>query len=207
MAISAAFGLCVLGTAQAQPVPNGNSTVHCDTMTKGVLKFVPALTTAGSGPVTIKVGGTLGGCSSASDPSLVFPEGKSKFKGVLNAPTSACAALAGVSATAGTLTFTWGVAAPGVTLKTSTVTVTGANGVSPIINGAIYGEFDLGASHGAPALAVSGAFTGGDGGATSGAQVVTQQSAMAILNFCSGPPAAPLGVKAINVGLSNIVLQ
>lgn len=204
-ALSAAFGLCGLGsTALAQtPFANENSTVNCQTVTKGALKFAPALITGGSSLETIKVSGTLGGCGIPGHPEVVFPEGKSKFKGVLTSPTNDCMALNGASATAGSLTFTWGVAAPGVTQKTSTVNITGAFGSSAIINGGLYGQFNLGPPN-APPVTVTGGFTGGDAGATSTAAVVTQQSAITLGTFCT-PPA--LGIKAINIGVANITLQ
>jgi hypothetical protein len=159
-------GLCAFApSARAQAVDNSNDTVHCETVTKGAIKFAPALSATGASPTTIKISGTLGGCTSPSNPTLVFPEGKSKFKGVLSAPTNNCAALAGPSGTNGTLTFTWGVAAPGVTQKVSTVTLPAGGSVGGFgaIGGGLYGTFGLGTPNGGAALSVTGGFTGGSG--------------------------------------------
>ena len=204
--IAAVTGLCAFApTAHAQAIDNSNDTVHCETVTKGAIKFAPALSNTGAVATVIKISGTLGGCSSASNPTLVFPEGKSKFKGLLNAATNNCAALAGPSTTNGTLTFSWGVAAPGVTQKVSTVTIPsgGSVGSFAAIGGGSYGVFGLGAPQGGAALSVTGGFTGGNGGATSGGYVVTQQSVASILSYCG----SLTGLKAINIGVSQIDLN
>src|SRR5690349_18045467 len=103
-----ALSLLLLGaTSVMAQYDNTNDTVHCGTILKGVIKPKPVLNNLGSGPSTFAIGGTLGGCSSPSNSNLVFPEGKSKFKGTINAPTSNCAGLAGVSTSTGTITITW----------------------------------------------------------------------------------------------------
>ena len=62
--------------------------------------------------------------------------------------------------------------------------------------GANYGEFSLGSS------GVTGAFTGGDSGASSSTTAVTSQDLGAILAGC----ATTTGVKTLNIGLGQIKL-
>ena len=61
-------------TAGVPPVDNSQDTVVCTTVTKGIIKVTPPLAIPG-GPAatTISISGTLGGCTSPSRPSLVFP--------------------------------------------------------------------------------------------------------------------------------------
>ena len=228
LAITAALGLCSV-PAWAQ-YDNSNDDVVCQTITKGVLKFKPALNNVGSAtPQTIQVGGTLGACKSNTNANLVFPEGKSKFKGVLTIPTSpGCLGLLGPSGAAGSITFSWNAtensvpATPQKILyKTSIVNVSSggsigglfsAGGSSPQLPGGAYGSFALGSPNGATALSVTppigatnAAFTGGDGGAMSAGFIVTQQAGDTLAAFCGLTP--PLGVKSINIGVGSIQLK
>jgi hypothetical protein len=96
-------------TAGVAPVDNSQDTVICTTVTKGIIKVTPPLLIPGGATsTTISISGTLGGCSSPSRGSLVFPEGKSKFKGTINGTTNSCLALAGPTTGTGTVTFSWG---------------------------------------------------------------------------------------------------
>jgi len=224
-------GVLAIGTALALSTApawaqydNSNDDVVCQTVTKGVLKFKPALNNNPSTvPQLIQVGGTLGACKSNTHAALVFPEGKSKFKGLLTiSPTGpGCLGLLGPSNAAGTLTFTFsatdGVGGAALLHKTATVTVPAggtvgglfaAGGASPQLPGGAYGSFALGAPNGANALSISAGsgFTGGDGGATSAGFVVTQQAGDTLATFCNDT-APGKGVKAINVGIGSIQLK
>ena len=106
-------------TAGLPPYDNTNDTVRCLTVTKGIIKANPPLQFGGALPTTISISGTLGGCTSPSHPTLVFPEGKSKFKGTLLAPTNDCTNLNGPTTGTGTIVFTW------------SATDTGAGGARP----------------------------------------------------------------------------
>ena len=212
--IGAVIGLCTAVPSAWAQYDNSLDTVHCETITKGSLKFKPPLNAVDNGPSVdgIKVGGTLGGCSSPSNPLLVFPDGKSKFKGVLSSPTSLCTGLLGPSNANGTLTFTWKVVPPlpdtAVLFKTSTVTISAGDtiGAFTAVGGGTYGQFLLGTPNGAGALAVTGAFTGpGGAGANSGGIVYSQQAVATLAGQCALPQ--PLGIKAINIGLGQIDLQ
>jgi hypothetical protein len=187
---------------------NSNGMVTCNTITKGVVKFKPSLTSAGGFPGTVQISGVLGDCTT-DVAGVTLPEGKSKFKGVLNSADNGCGGLSGPSTSTGTITITWGTI-PAVTNKVSTVTISSggsAGGFSTIV-GALRGTFDLGTSppaNGGPtsALAVAGGFTGGDGGATSGATVVTQQSVGSILFGCG----STTGLKSLNIGAGALRLK
>jgi len=209
---AAALSLLVFGAtsvlAGPPPYDNSNDTVHCGTILKGVIKPKPVLNNVGSGPSVFSISGTLGGCSSASNPALVFPEGKSKFKGTINAPTNACAALAGPSTSTGSITITWGATAPGgaaLLNKTSIVAIPsgGSAGSFAAIAGDSHGTFDLGVPN--TALSVTGAFTGGTGGAGSTATVITTESVPTILSFCGLTP--PKGLKQITISVGGLTLQ
>jgi hypothetical protein len=110
-----------------------------------VLKFKPALNNNPSTvPQVIQVGGTLGACVSTTHAALVFPEGKSKFKGVLTiSPTGpGCLGLLGASSASGDLTFTFnatdGVGGPGLLHKTTILHIPsgGTGGLATVGNGA-----------------------------------------------------------------------
>lgn len=215
LAITAAFGLfAFVSTASAQ-YDNTNDDVECQTITKGVLKFKPALNNSPSTvPQVIQVGGTLGACVSTTHPALVFPEGKSKFKGTLTiSPTGpGCLGLLGPSAASGDLFFTFsatdGPGGPGLKFKSTTLHIPAngtVGGLATIGNGA-YGQFGLGTANGGAALSVTaGGFTGGDAGATSEGLVFTQQAGGTLTTLCGLTP--PLGVKAINIGVGEIHIK
>jgi hypothetical protein len=206
----AALSLLVLGSTSAlAQYDNSNDTVHCGTILKGVIKPKPVLNNAGAGPSVFAIGGKLGGCASPSNPNLVFPEGKSKFKGTINAPTSNCAGLAGVSTSTGTITITFSatdsVSGDALLNKTSVVNIPSGSSAGNFasVGGDTHGTFDLGVPN--AALSVTGGFTGGDGGATSTAQVITSESVATILNYCGQP--LPKGLKQISIGVGAITLQ
>ena len=200
-------------SVQAGPPPYDNSadTVKCGTILKGVIKPKPVLNNAGVGPSVFSIGGTLGGCSSPSNPNLVFPEGKSKFKGTINATTSNCLGLLGPSAATGTITITWGatdsVSGAGMLNKTSVVTIptNGSSGNVVVLAGDSHGTFDLGQPGAPAALSVTGGFTGGNGGATSNATVITTESSAYLASFCGQP--LPKGLKQITIGVGGLTLQ
>jgi hypothetical protein len=208
------FAFVPVAAGGAPPYDNTNDSVYCQTITKGKIKPKPLLVNGGTLPTVLSVSGTLGGCSSPSNANLVFPEGKSKFKGTIGANTNNCAGLAGPNTATGTLTITWSATensdpnAPAPLLvKTSTVSVPvggavgnfAAEGGAP---GGLYGTFLLGTPNGAAALSVAGAFQGGNAGATSAASVISTESVPTILGFCGGK-----GVKQVTVGVGSLILQ
>jgi hypothetical protein len=208
---AAVLSLLVLGsTSVMAQYDNTNDTVTCGTILKGKIKPKPVLNNTGPFVASVfSISGTLGGCSSPSHPALVFPEGKSKFKGTINAPTNNCVALAGPSTATGSVTITWsatdGVGGAGLLNKTSVVTIpaNGSAGNFAPVAGALHGTFDLGVPN--AALSVTGGFTGGTGGAGSTATVITTESVPTILSFCALTP--PKGLKQITIGVGGLTLQ
>ena len=205
-------------TAGPPPYDNTNDTVRCQTVTKGIIKANPPLQFGGTLPTTLTIQGTLGACQSLSHPALIFPEGKSKFKGTILSPTNDCTGLSGPTTGTGTIVFTFSATdGPGggaLALKNSTLNlpVGGAVGgtfVSPTQpNGAGtgYGQFVVGTGNGvAVAPSVTGGFQGGNGGATSVATIVTTQSILTAGAACLVPPSK--GIKQLNIGVAAILLQ
>ena len=206
------FAFVPAATAGPPPVDNSQDTVICTTVTKGIIKVTPPLLIPG-GPAStvISISGTLGGCSSPSRGSLVFPEGKSKFKGTINGTTNSCTALAGPTTGTGTITFSWGATdsnGAGLAQKTSTLTLptgaaVGGTFNSPTQPPAGYGQFVVGTANGVGvAPAVAGGFQGGNSGATSVATIVTTQSVGTAAGFCLGK-----GLKQLNIGTGAIELE
>ena len=206
------FAFVPAATAGPPPVDNSQDTVICTTVTKGIIKVTPPLLIPG-GPAStiISISGTLGGCSSPSRGSLVFPEGKSKFKGTINGTTNSCTALAGPTTGTGTITFSWGATdsnGAGLAQKTSTLTLPTGAAVGGTFTTtsqppAGYGQFVIGTANGvAVAPSVAGGFQGGNGGATSVAAIVTTQSIDTALGFCLGK-----GLKQLNIGTGAIELE
>ncbi len=220
LAITAAFGLCAFAPAAYAQYDNEQDDVQCQTITKGVIKFKPALNNSPSvGPQTIQVGGTLGACVSTTHAALVFPEGKSKFKGVLTISPNGpgCLGLLGASSATGDLTFSWnatdGPAGPKILHKTTILHIPSGGtvgGLATVGNGA-YGQFGLGSANGGAALSITdpvggtSGFKGGNGGATSEGLVFTQQAGGTLATLCN--QVSPLGLKSINLGLGELHLQ
>lgn len=188
--------LCVVGAAHAAGgVDASNSIVTCSTFTKAVLKPKPTLVIGGTLPATISVKGKLTAC--VTNNAGITSIGGS-FKGTLTMLNDC----AGFNNATGTLTFKW-KASPGLLDSTSTVTVN-MGSVSPnlfVLGSASYGQLQLGSPPGA-ALAVSGSFTGGDGGATSTGNLILSQDQNAFQGFCSST-----GIKELNIGVGTITLQ
>jgi hypothetical protein len=184
------------------PIDVGGDRVLCNTIIKGVAGFVPPLSATGALPGTTKVKGALGDCHDFDNPNVHFLEGKSSFSGVLTGATNNCAGLSGASAATGTITIKWKTVEKLVN-AVSVMTLPPASTFSGIFIGpwgSLYGQFDIGAPTALP-VSVSGAFTGGDGGAQSHTTAVTTQSISSIGVMCIK------GMKALNLGVGYIELQ
>jgi len=194
--------LCLAASAHAAgTVDASNSTITCSTLTKAVIQPIPALRYGGTLPGTVKIKGALSGCTTNA-PGVTSISGT--FGGLLTGGLNDCVNLLGPTAYTGTLTIKW-KSVPGLINAVSTVTVnawSAVGGLFLFLAPASYGEFQLGNPPGA-ALGVAGSFTGGDGGATSKATVVTTQDMNAITALCN----SATGVKALNIGLGTITLQ
>ena len=198
--------LCLSATARTAgaQVDASNSTVTCNTITKGSISLKPALMAGGTivGGV-VKIKGSLSGCTT-NNGGITSITGS--FKGELaSTTTNDCTNLVGPTTNTGTIIVKW-KAVPALTNSTSTVTISAGSAVGGLFTGVppgVYGQFDLGNPPGV-ALAVTGAFTGGDGGATSTARVITTQDALGSL---ASQCASPKGLKSLNIGLGTITLQ
>jgi hypothetical protein len=204
--------LAVLGAAVAMPlallIPSSgaaapavdvsNDTVACNTLNKGVIKIKPPLINGGTAVPVFSVSGKLAGCSTSA--AVAINDFKSSFKGTLTGTSNDCAGLLDGSGITGSIVTKWN-APPKITPTSSTITITAGdvtNGVFSAPWGGAYGRFQLGSPPGGP-LAVSGAFTGGDGGINSTAVAVTQEDITVILAQCAGK-----GVKALTIGLGQL---
>ena len=193
--------LCLAATVHAAgTVDASNSTITCSTLTKAVIQPKPALVNSGALPATVKIKGTLSGCTTNA-PGVTSITGS--FSGLLTGGVNDCGSLIGPTANTGTITLKW-KSVPGLIIPTSTVTVNAGSAVGGLflLGSAAYGQFQLGNPPGA-ALSVAGSFTGGDGGATSTATVITTQDVGAIGTLCG----SATGVKLLNIGLGTITLQ
>jgi len=193
--------LCFAATAHAAgTVDASNSTITCNTILKGIIQPKPALVNGGLDPATIKIKGSLSGCTTNA-PGVTSITGT--FKGELTGGMNSCAGLVGPTTNTGTISVKW-KATPALIDSTSTVTVNSGSSVGGLIavGPGQYGQFQLGNPPGA-ALSVAGSFTGGNSGATSVATVVTTQDIGAIGTLCG----SATGVKALNIGIGSITLQ
>jgi hypothetical protein len=95
-----------------------------------------------------------------------------------------------------------------VTLPESVVTIPigGSIGSFGVFADDLHGTFGLGAPEGAAALSVTGGFTGGDGGASSGGSTITQENVNTILAGCGAGCGSATGLKQINIGVAGITL-
>ena len=198
-----------VGAAQAQ-VDVSNGSVTCNTIVKASLKASPALVLGGmAGETTIKVKGVLGGCSS-NDTAVSFPDNKSKFKGALTIPTNDCLGLVMLNLTSASLEVKWKMNEK-TNLNASTITIDQSDATAGIYTtpwntGHAYvglGVNDRPSGMPGTALAVSGAFTGGDGGAQSTVDLISAQDLQTIIAACQ----TATGVKQVDLGIGQIHLQ
>ena len=201
MLVVSIAAVCLAATAHAAgTVDASNSVITCNSLTKASIQLKPALVTGGALPSTVKIKGALSGCTTNA-PGVTSISGS--FSGTLTGGTNDCVNLIGPTTNTGTITIKW-KSTPGLINATSTVTINAGSAVGGIFAGfppGSYGQFQLGNPPGA-ALAVTGSFTGGDGGATSVATVVTTEDVAAIGSLCAGG-----GVKKLSIGLGTITLQ
>lgn len=199
--------LLFAATASAQ-IDVSNSTVTCNSILKGSMKISPALATGGVLPTVFKVQGKLAGCTTDAV-GVTLVDGKSSFKGEITLPTNDCGVLAGPNTATGTLTFKW-KATESISPNKSVVTINSGSlqsGVYAAPWGGMYGAFGLGVSTfptggAGTALGVTGAFTGGDAGATSAAALITTQDLASTIASCTGG-----GLKVLDIGAGQITLD
>lgn len=136
----------VLGAAVAAhaagTVDASNSVISCNTLTKAVIQPKPALVLGGLAATTVKIKGTLSGCTTNA-PGVTSITGS--FSGTLVGGLNDCASLLGPTANTGTITIKW-KATPGLINPVSTVTINSGSAVggSFLFGPGSYGQFDLG---------------------------------------------------------------
>jgi hypothetical protein len=167
------------------------------------VKAAPPLIFSGMKSALLIVG-TLAGCHVTGGNVANLVTGK--FSGRLTAATNECFTLLALAPLTGSLVVKWKSADPATPLlqTSSTVTVSTLSGdvfdasaAEPAFGTFRYGELTFGLT------AVSGAFTGGDGGVTSGDRLVVSQDSSALFTSCAVPP----GLKTMNLGLGGLTLQ
>jgi hypothetical protein len=199
--------------AAAPPIDVANDHVTCNTINKGVIKINPPLTPSGSGKAaTVTVSGKLAGCSDSDNAGVTFPDFKSSFKGTIALSNDSTCADLFAPIQSGTLNVKW-IADQKLTPSSSVITLSPGSltvGIFDAPWGAHYAAFAVGdtdfATPGSPGdpVAVSGAFTGGDGGATSTVDVVSQEDFDNFIQsrcFFNNE-----GLKTLNIGLGQLHL-
>jgi hypothetical protein len=199
IALIGGFVVGSAGVAGAQ-TNVANDSVTCLT-SFGTASISPALINGGTATVTkVSVKGTLAGCTDNTNGTVQLAGGT--FSGKFAGTSNDCTALLGTSPLTGPLTIKWKTTktGPKITPTSTTVTVNTLTGGTFTPGGAFgsatYGTFVLGNS------GVTGAFTGGDNGATSSNIAATSQDITAILAGCAGT-----GVKTFNLGIGTTTVQ
>ncbi len=177
-----------------------NASITCNTLF-GTVSLKPGYLFGGSQPSTVKIKGTLDGCTvtggSPSTPQFVT----GTFKGTLAGAANDCFAFLSTNPLPGTITIRW-KAHPSTPLmqKSSTLTISTLTGTlfapGGLFGAAQYFQLSLGTT------SVSGAFTGGDGGAASTNVAVTSEDFGPTSNSCETD-----GLKTLHLGLGRITLQ
>lgn len=181
--------------ARAQKVDVSNDSITCNSVT-GTASFSPPLVTGGTATsVVMHVKGLVAGCTVSGPNVASILSGK--LSGQLAGTSNECLLLS--APLTGTLTIRWKAAKATPILQTSsTSSVTNVSfGVFSAPWGAAYGRITLGTS------GVTGAFTGGDQGATSSNVSVTSQDVGEIIAECG----SPTGSKKLDIGLGQLKLQ
>jgi hypothetical protein len=141
------------------------------------------------------VRGSVAGCTVTGPPAVSILSGK--LRGRVASTSNECITLA--APLTGTITIRWKADKATPILQTSSTLgitdVTFGGFAAPW--GVSYGQFSLGTS------SVTGAFTGGDDGATSSNASLTSQDIVEIVSEC----ASPTGLKKLNLGSGQLKLQ
>lgn len=193
-------------TAQV-PVDVSNETITCNTIVKGSIKISPALVFGGTAPSALyKVKGKLAGCVTSA-PGVAIVDGKSSFSGFIEPSSNDCAS--SFSSAIGLVTVKW-KASTAITPTSSTIAINAGALTSGLFSpdyGGNYPYFGLGinprpSGSAGIALAVGGAFTGGDGGAGSTADFIVGEDISVFINRCNDS-----GVKALTITLGQFQLS
>lgn len=199
--------LCLVAGSTQAAAPRqdvSNDAIRCGTVI-GTATFAPPLTFGGAATsVRIRIKGKLAGCVDLTNPRVTIDSGT--FSGTLVGTTNDCLALTERQPLTGSLTYRWKVNAETPIEPTSSVqaiaSLTGASfapaPLHPGLAGVSYLALTLGSG------SVTGAFTGGDAGASSRSVVVTSESATFFTTQCS---TIATGIRTLHFGIGSITLQ
>jgi hypothetical protein len=212
LAVTALVGSATAATVFASspaPIDASNDHVTC-TEFFGAFKFNPPLGGPAAPSMTASVKGTIDGCTDADNANVKLAA--SKISGTITYGSNSALALAGVANVTGSLTVSWKTAsgAAKLTGASSTINFSQINSGTASPGGNFtdtYGLFQLGhdGAHGNTATpSVTGAFTGGNAGATTSFDALSSQSVTAIL----GPSGlgSGKGIKVANIGIGQITV-
>ena len=194
----------LVGTAQgAISTDVSTDAISCSTVI-ATASFRPTLSFGGTATsATIKIKGKLSGCVDITNPAVLIDSGT--FQGTLTGTTSDCFALTGTQPAAGSLVYRWkaNVETP-IQQSSSIQTVRDITGAvfRPVLADPAFGEgaylsFALGTG------GVTGAFAGGDAGASSKGVLITSESNH-FFNTACAPSAA--GIRTLHLGIGTILL-
>jgi hypothetical protein len=205
LAVAGGLFAAFSGTASATipPVNVANSTVVCNSVT-GKANFVPPITFSTSGTGLTNLITKIDGCSTPTA-GISLAGGAMTVKGTLSSANANCTNLLGPSAVTTTipLLLTWKV--PPATAKptplTSSVSFTQVIGGTFAPGGtwgtASYGDFKV-----TTGASVVGAFTGGDGGASTSFEATTGTDVVPLAAACT----STVGLKTVTLGIGHINL-
>lgn len=180
-------------TGWAQKIDVSNDSIICNTTVSSV-SITPALALGGTAPAVMRVKGVIAGCTVSGLHAVSILSGK--LSGKVEAPSNECVTLS--QPLTGTITIRWKAdKTTPIVPASSTFDVTDVTfGGFGAPWGVSYGQFSLG-MHG-----VTGAFTGGDGGAMSSNVSITGEDIGEILRQCG----SPRGLETLHVGLGQLGL-
>jgi hypothetical protein len=190
-----AIALLAPTAVRAQKIDVANHSITCNTVIATVSNSPPLVIggTATSEKMTVK--GSLAGCTVTGQPAITILSGK--LRGRVASTSNECIVLA--APLTGSITMKWKADKATPILQTSsTIGITDVTfGGFAAPWGSSYGQFSLGTS------SVTGAFTGGDGGAASSNVSLTSQDLVEIVAEC----ASAKGLKTLNIGSGQVKLQ
>jgi len=209
-------GIVTASTAALAVTNVSNHSITCNTVS-GTATFQPPLNATGTVGMEIQIKGNLADCIDNTDAGVLVDSGT--FSGTLHDPTSFCVDLittfqAPVVET-GSLTYRWKAnRTTPITPTHSTQVVNNrtsdlydpAAGVEPLTSGGTFGSgkyvtLSLGTA------SVSGAFTGGDSGASSSNIIVSRETFHLIHTLCDVGVPPRTGFKTLNFSIGSITLQ
>ncbi len=197
------FAVSNAGASAPPPINVTGDHVVCNTVT-GAMQFATPLVnggTATTNAVTVK--GRLDGCTDTDNPAVTLA--LSTFSATLTGSTNDCSALSNVNTfPSNVVTINWHTApsTPKLTTSTSSVTLSELTGAEYGADWANYIELQSGTAFETAPLAVTGAFSGSDGGVASKVDIVTSLDDLhASEAACNGK-----GVKALNFAIGQVAL-